>query len=490
MPQYLCISATLLANAYHPMGPDAWPPAPARLLKAMLAGVMTGAYRKQWSSLEPAFRWLEAQEPPVIVAAPAHRLPSPYRIAVPNNDLDVAAQQWRKGKPYDASKLKTMKEIQPAFLPPQSPHLHYLWPVPSAEHVPELRRLSHCLHTLGWGVDMAFADAALLSESDALALSGERFEPAPQGSLQLEIPVPGFLDDLLVTYKKFTSRQGKKGVDPDPRPTVYGVQLYRPVLSQSQRPWAVFHLRNPNDWETSIAHPWALSRDVAAWLRHATAQALLEEGLPEDFVNSYALGHPNAANSESNSSRISYLPLPSIGHRYVYGLIRRVALVEPIGGETPYLALLERKLSGRVLTAPNGQPAALLAPAAGDPAVLRYYVDPSSTWQSVTPVILHGHNTQRRSLSLPKTEKLLLQAFAAAGHPESSIRSLVFQNAPFFTTGPARSAKPPAHLDNWPRYHVSVTFSQPIAGPVTAGIGRHYGLGLFASTSESREPIG
>ena len=97
MARYLCISATLLTRRYHG---EEWPPAPARLLKALVSGVMTGGYRRYWTRAEAALRWLECQPPPVIVAAPAETI-SKYRLAVPNNDLDVAAKEWSKGKPYD-----------------------------------------------------------------------------------------------------------------------------------------------------------------------------------------------------------------------------------------------------------------------------------------------------------------------------------------------------------------------------------------------------
>lgn len=38
----------------------------------------------------------------------------------------------------------------------------------------------------------------------------------------------------------------------------------------------------------------------------------------------------------------------------------------------------------------------------------------------------------------------------------------------------------PQHLSKWPRYHVSGRFTEPVSGPVLVGIGRHYGIGLFA----------
>ncbi len=42
----------------------------------------------------------------------------------------------------------------------------------------------------------------------------------------------------------------------------------------------------------------------------------------------------------------------------------------------------------------------------------------------------------------------------------------------------------PEHLKKWLRYHVAVRFRDAVPGPVLAGIGRHYGIGLFAAPRE------
>src|SRR5205823_7280895 len=107
------------------------------------------------------------------------------------------------------------------------------------------------------------------------------------------------------------------------------------------------------------------------------------------------------------------------------------------------------------------------------------------TWRSVTPVVLHGFNIQRRGvIDLNKTEKLLLRAFEMAGYSETSVDRLLFQAGPMWRgTGHASAMLLPQHLAKYPRLHVEVTFKNPIAGPVLAGIGRHYGIGVFAGAS-------
>jgi CRISPR-associated protein Csb2 len=108
--------------------------------------------------------------------------------------------------------------------------------------------------------------------------------------------------------------------------------------------------------------------------------------------------------------------------------------------------------------------------------------EPKPEWGSVTPVVLHGHNSEHGKFSLKKTEQLLYQAFEKSGYSRQTIAELAFQPAPFWVgTEGALAMRVPEHLKKWPRYHVAVRFHQPVSGPLLVGIGRHYGVGLFAA---------
>jgi CRISPR-associated protein Csb2 len=108
--------------------------------------------------------------------------------------------------------------------------------------------------------------------------------------------------------------------------------------------------------------------------------------------------------------------------------------------------------------------------------------EPKPEWRSVTPVVLHGHNSEHGKFSLKKTEQLLYQAFEKSGYSRQTITEIAFQPAPFWVgTEGALAMRVPEHLKKWPRYHVAVRFNQPVSGPVLVGIGRHYGIGLFAA---------
>ncbi len=493
MSQYLCITATFLAGRYH--GKE-WPPSPARLFQALLAGAKTGAYRQQWSMVEPVLRSLEQLSPPEIVARDAD-VRSGYRISVPNNDADRAAKKWADGKEYDAAHLRTLKEVRPREIaaPEGKPHLYYFWKLPNgAADIEAGRRLASFLHTLGWGVDMAYADAFLADEDDLRKLAAQKgysqYAPSLRGKLQ-PIPVPGYLEDLSAAYQRYCKHHSGRGVDAFTRAMNYGVHPYRRVLI-AVPPVSTFLLRQLENESAWFSVPWAFSMRVAAWMRHAVAEALRDE--PDVLrqagvsVDEYVLGHGN----DGHQRHMSFVPVPSIGGSHADGGVRRVMVAEPADADGSISELLQWKLAPSVLhrlLESNGGPrrtAPVCSLAEGSPndAVFCRYLpkDPQRVWHSVTPVVLHGHNSLRGKLSLHKTEELLYQALDKSGYGRHLIEELQFQSAPLWPGAEgALEMRVPEHLRKWPRYHVAVTFCEPVPGPVLVGIGRHYGIGLFAA---------
>jgi len=462
------VAVTFLTSRYHG---EEWPPSPARLYQALVAGVMTCGYREHAGIVEPALRWLEAQNPPVIRACEVEDW-SAYRIAVPNNDMDVVAANWSRGRFADPALLRTMKTVRPKALPSKGPHVQYVWRVDSADAArmaEPLRTAAHCLHTLGWGVDMAFADVADHGESAA------SYEPAARGE-QLAVPMAGTLDDLHTTYERFSKRTvGRGGVDTHTRPALLRMQPYRRA-GEALRSYVGFRLMDI-DGDQVKAVAWEDCMKVAGWLRGAAGQWLANE-YDAAFVQGYVQGH---ANGEERGRRLSYVPLPNV---YPDGLIRRAIIVEPPDATGEVTQRLRLKLTGRVLTDSRGASVRSLAPGDSDTTFRRYFPETErKAWRSVTPVVLHGHNADRRGqISVAKTERLLLRAFEMAGYNDGVIEHLAFQGAPWFPgTKHAAAMRVPDHLEGYPRLHVEVRFMRGVKGPVLAGLGRHYGIGLFAT---------
>ena len=472
MVRAISISATFLAGRYHG---EEWPPSPARLLRALVAGAKTGAYRSGWSEAEPAVRWLESRPAPVIFAVPELALQR-YRLAVPNNDMDVVAKEWAAGKAADPAALRTMKDVSPRLVDGIGPHVLYCWSLRQGEDLEAIaaamRVLTRSLSSFGWGVDMAYAETEIVESP--MAQSYEEWTPTPFRGKWLSVPVPGFLDDLEATYERFVNRLEK--MDTDTRPMVYRLQRYERT-GKAACPYASFGLRTASG-DAVWSKRWDENIEVAAWLRHASAQALTGE-VDSAKVAGFVLGHSQPG--VDPAFRVSYVPLPSIGYDHADGRIRRVILVEPQSADGSTGSRLGETLIGSVLTNSGGNPACTLGPLP-DEKVVDFYTRDARTWRSVTPVVLHGFNSRSGQISMSKTDALLKRAFEMAGHSPGTIESIAFQSAPFWPgCGSAREARVPQHLQNYPRYHVEVRFRDSVTGPILAGIGRHFGLGVFAA---------
>lgn len=484
MEQYLCIAATFLGGRYH--GRGGWPPSPARLFQALLAGARTGSYRRYWSVAEPALRFLEGLPPPEIVAQD-FEMRSAHRISVPNNDTDKAGREWSAGRPFDLASIRTMKTVAAHEARSETkglPHVYYLWSFSADDQdIVAVRQSASFLHTFGWGIDMAYADAFVLDKEGRRALISNPdfslYVPSERGGKLRDVPTSGYLDDLMLSYARSCNRVSKHGVDPAIRSTMHGQQPYERT-NEHAIPNARFLLRQLVDSDKWYAVPWALGMKVAAWMRHAAAEALREEQYKEDFINSYILGH-----GQGRERHLSFVPVPTIRVGHGDGAVRRVMLVEPLGADGSIASLLQRKLvpSDLVMLTENGppRPVCSLAEAPDDDLILRRYCGTGEAWRSVTPVVLHGYNSEHTKFSLKKTQQLLYQAFEESGYSRQSIVELCFQAAPFWQgTEGALAIRVPQHLRQWPRYHVAVRFAKPVHGPVLVGIGRHYGIGLFA----------
>ena len=482
MGQVFWISTTFLTGRYHG---EEWPPSPARVVQAVVAGVKNGGNRVLWPKVAGGLRLLEAQQAPRIFVSASREL-TPYRIAVPNNDLDVIARDWAAGRAASASSIRTMKTVTPRIIQGEGvPDVLYVWDIGSTELGLSLAELltpgTHCLYSLGWGVDMAFADSGF---SEVPMREGwEEWVPSKGSQQRFKVPVPGFVDDLENVYRRFTERASGAGVDADTRLSVYGLQPYAKLGEEPPR-YAAFLLRpiegdpsRPSGEET-FSRPWRNAMEVSAWMRHAAGIGLKGEDIDEDF-GSFVMGHKEGGDGASR--RLSFVPLPTIHAMHGDARIRRVMVVEPPGGSGIATKLLELKWAGATLIAEGGRAVCSLE-AGWDDGVIRAYTRKARVWDSVTPVILHGYNAARGTVSLGKTTSLLMRAFEMAGYQRNEIEDVAFQTAPLWPGAEAaRGAKVPAHLNGYPRYHVRVRFREELKGPVLAGIGRHYGLGVFGA---------
>jgi CRISPR-associated protein Csb2 len=154
---------------------------------------------------------------------------------------------------------------------------------------------------------------------------------------------------------------------------------------------------------------WALT--VAGMTRHATRCAAERSGWTESRVDAFILGHGESRGGSDHTSignrRFAYLPLPSIeargqGKAPVAGSVRRVMLTVLDEGCNDEIAWVRRALSGQILQRDQEKSAdcvegnqhgvALLSLLPNTDSVVQSYMRPSTTWATVTPVVLPGYD--------------------------------------------------------------------------------------------------
>ncbi|MBX3452705.1 MAG: type I-U CRISPR-associated protein Cas5/Cas6 [Planctomycetaceae bacterium] len=486
-------------------GEAEWPPSPLRLFQALVDAIASHWQKQPFArKAQPTLQWLEHLGHPEIVA-PSHKFGTPFRIAVPNNDLDAWARPLSKGnKPKkQPNEMKTMKLIQPVYLAGEA--VHYLFTLPGelCPHLEILRYAARSITHLGWGIDMAVGDAEVLDAQAAAQLDGVRWRPSAVGGVPLRVPKLGTLDDLARKHADFLNRVTIDGFRPVPPLRIFDIVRYRRDTDPMPRPYSVFKLVDDND--DTVSYPHAKLIHIAGMVRHTAIELMKQNpprdlrGLsPEQWVDQYVTGHAPRGDLPGSQphTQFSYIPLPSTGHEYTDPAVRRVMIVAPLGDEA-WLDHLSSLLDGQLLVPLPGTilpPGTHLQriPHARHDGVRNAYTSESRTWASFTPVILPGHDDHKPG----KTHKLILKALAQSGIDQPcEFEWSVFSRFPksygaqkYVPDETAQGGKRPVgyirpdHLLRQTAVHLRLSFESPVPGPITIGAGRHCGFGLFAAS--------
>ena len=513
MPDALLLTLRFHDGRYH--GAEDWPPSPARLFQALVAGVARGA------ALEPddakAFEWLESLKPPVI-AAPIKYDGKPYNISVSNNDLDRLGKDIEHIKRILISRITppkeilTFKSIQPRLFDAAIPLL-YCW---RFENDPDgqartLVKIAERLYQLGRGVDMSWAQAEILDMEKAERRleehGGTLHRPTERNSGVLQAcPGPGSLKSLIERYKAMGERfhrevKGRKiNFTHPPKPR------FRQIAYDSPPARLLYDLRHLA--KTSEFQPWPLTGIVklTETVRDITAERLAAALPTQTACIERVFGRVRDLSAADKAQRIRIAPLPSIGHPNAESSIRRVLVEIPPNCPLP-VDDLKWAFSGLHLGS---------GPETGEirddslPMLIeaddRRMPDPYGVgrngkqtfhlWRTVTPAALPERAARRRIDSVRTNEtakgarERLEEETRAAGAVRQSLRhagietavaAVRVQREPFRAKGAraeefARGTRFSRHR----LWHVEVAFTEPRAGPVIVGDGRYLGLGLMA----------
>ncbi|MFM1991029.1 MAG: hypothetical protein RJA99_3986 [Pseudomonadota bacterium] len=476
-----------------------WPPAPARVFQALVAGVACGSRVRE--DLVPALRWLERLPPPTILA-PRRTAGQRVSLYVPNNDADALQD------PTDVSGIRTAKRVEPTLFDAAHP-VRYAWPLPQGEvPLPELVSIAHALYQLGRGSDMAWAEACVVTDDALQDLlrrhAGVVHAPAPKASERpvLRCPIPGSLDSLVSRHAtpRLTAEAGGRG-----RKLLFTnapKARFAAVSYSPRRRLFVYDIRErgtPRLWAWPLQRAAALIealRDSAA-RRLCGAMPAAAHLIERAIIGRDATGRGNIPVEQ----RIRIVPLPSIGSTHVDRAIRRVLVAIP--DEMPFsdedvdwaFSGLDRR------DADTGEVSGWVLAKAESLDMQARFCEPSRYWQSVTAVALPRLRTTANAAGSPKSGRTrsarlrLAEEDAAVAAVRQALRhaavaaqpvSVRVQREPFIARGKrAEAFCEGTRFTCQQMWHVAIAFDRPVSGPLTLGDGRFLGLGVFAPTANA-----
>jgi len=525
MTRDLVVTVHFHDGRYH--GHGDWPPAPARLFQALVAGAATPKLSEE---ARAALTWLERLDAPTI-AAPTVHSGQHVEFFVPNNDMDSQGGDIRR-----IGKVRTStKHVRPRLFDASLPIL-YVWRYGSGSDSDMWARqvcdLAMGVYQLGRGVDMAWAVAECLEES-AMEARLDAYEGAIYrhskhgGGIRLDCPEHGSLGSLENRYAANPVRfrrvggGGKSRIEfsnvPKPR--------FRSVVYNSSTVRLLFDLRRTAEPAVPFA-PWPLEEVAALVIRvrgddssngapPSGAYKRLADAFPtkKETINRTLIGRD--AKDADKAQRLRIIPLPSIGSTYVDRAIRRV-LVEvppdcPLRGDDVEwafsgLVVLEHDSASRVFDEETGE---LLTDAmssliqlvpATDRSMLEHYgIDKASSshvWRSVTPIVLPVEaarrriNPARQSTEAKDGTKRFAEQRRAAGAVLQALRhagvratpvSVRVQREPFEARGSrVESFARGTRFAKERLWHAELRFATAVQGPLVLGDGRFMGLGLMS----------
>jgi CRISPR-associated protein Csb2 len=496
----LLISVHFHDGRYH--GSGGWPPSPARLFQALVAGTARGARLSE--DVVPAFKWLESLDAPAIAAPPAYS-GQPFKNFVPNNDLDAVG-----GDPARIGEIRAGKIIRPRTFDAAVPLL-YAWTFePSADaerHACAICGIAENLYQLGRGVDLAWATGEVADERDAESRlcgnEGMLWRPNESGNgAMLSCPRPGSLASLTERFKAMRGRF--KTVGTGKKTSQLFAQApkadFRQVPYNSPSVFLLFEMRNADGFRPQpVERAVALTenvRDLAVKRLKASAWRR-DDPKRENLADKIFVGRDSKEGDKARRIRIA--PLPSIGHAQTERSIRRVLVA--VSPDCPIATGdIAWAFSGLPLADPKtgevrDDTAELVA--ASDDTMLAHYgiEDTARLWQTVTPATLPERAARRRIDPRRAREEAksgvervrehaaaewaVQQALRHAGIG-ASVETIRVQREPFERNGVrAEAFAKGTRFAKERLWHVEVGFARPITGPLLIGDGRYIGLGLM-----------
>lgn len=500
MEQSLLVTVRFHDGRYHGRGD--WPPSPARLFQALLAGSARGAHVPD--EVRQSLDWLERLPPPTIAAPPGKRGRA-FTNFVPNNDLDAKLSGGPKAD-YASSLAATRvgKKIQPIFFSPDIPLL-YCWQIGAdSEHTSTLKAGFNRLCQLGWGIDMAWAEAKVVDSDEARERlyehGGKVYVPSgglTAGGTEMLCPRPGTSDSLRSRFEAMRDRF--RLAKTNGKPVRVFVQPPKPYLAKhsyaAPPERMAFELREDGKRSGHYSYfRWRLDRvtQLVEYVRNEAAKCL-RDAIPEmeDLIELYLIGR--GATDGDKSARVQIVPIPSIGHREADMAVRRIAVQVPQSCRIP-VDDLRWAFSQVAWVDDDGVVSKELQSGSSEDLVVRRYLRGALRWRSVTPLVLPikaGFRSRQAwprngrmggSFRLAEEDQAIPAVYKALRHAgiTAEVASVRVQREAFDRRGArAELFSIGTRFSRELLWHVEITFKQTVEGPLLLGNGRYLGLGLL-----------
>ena len=475
-------------------GGDGWPPSPARLFQALVAGAARGA--RLLADDERSLKWLERLDPPAVAAPPGRRGRS-VKLFVPNNDLDSVG-----GDPARVGEIRVGKPWRPWFFNPDESIL-YLWDFESGSvDAEQICSISSRLYQLGRGIDMAWACGRILDRDSAKELLQSYPGPlrTPNGTGNTATPCPGTLDSLDDRYRRTRTRLRTEGAGRKARQlfTQPPKALFGRTGYDLPSRFLHFELRGPKD--RFAPRPLASAAALVAGLRDAAADRL-RNSLPAKAATFERLIVGRGAGARDVAQRIRIVPIPSIGTQHTDPSIRRIMIEIP--PECP-IRVDDLKWAFAGLRPHDPQTGEVwtgsLVSTEDSPMASRY-LRSAQVFRSVTPVAMPAVQRRRLGMAEEKTAGERSEEEArAAGAVVQALRhaglrtrpsDIRVQREPFQRRGiRVESFAAGSRFSKLALWHVELRFRERISGPLVIGDGRFCGLGLMEPVVDRKGVVG
>lgn len=431
--------------AHTPGSGSEWPPHPARLLYALIGAWYDGGCGQVEGD---TLRWLEAQNPPSIVAA--QDAPEElYEAWLPMNSVP----NWNKqsGKPPSLPKLRQIRSSRYVGDNP----IYFVWDVDlQVQHWSALCDLCRRCTRLGSAESLVS-----MSVGQREKLHGPAWRPSVSGTL-LRTPMPGILHAITQSDTLMPGRV----LPCDWRAYQWGAsrQPGRMItVGLTRGSWPIEHA-------PVLAHQLRQELIAVAKAEHPPLRSILH-GLEKD-------------GSPLQRAHLHFCPLPLVGFQHANGAVLGVSFIVPPNTEESDRHYVERVVA--TWFAHGGELPLADRKLAFGPADSRFtladerWSQSASVWQTVIPMELPRYPAKRRQWKRDDWHRVSEAINLACSHAGLPLPiELEASNTPFVIGSPnALTVRGPHRR---PVVHARLLFPHAIEGPLILGAGRHVGYGLM-----------